>query len=193
MSYVKNLDINGSSYEIKSVAANNVNDGSGIKTWVGTKAQYDAIVTKDANTLYNITDDTDVTLSLLELLYPVGSLYIATANVSACPLAVLGVGTWQQKAYSTLVTDIDSTAPVVGNGMSLGLTDGSQNGTIYRDASVSVATSGNFGEPVGSSVKSSTITANNISLGITTDPTKSGIEANIASTTISVTIWERIS
>lgn len=93
MSYVKNLDINGTSYEIKSVAANNVNDGSGIKTWVGTKAQYDAITTKDSNTLYNITDDTDVTIPLLELLYPVGAVYIGTMSV--CPLSVLGVGTWQ--------------------------------------------------------------------------------------------------
>lgn len=28
-----------------------------IKTWTGTLAQYNAIVTKDSNTLYNITDD----------------------------------------------------------------------------------------------------------------------------------------
>lgn len=34
------------------------NTTTAIKTWTGTKAQYDAIVTKDADTLYNITDDT---------------------------------------------------------------------------------------------------------------------------------------
>ena len=33
------------------------NTSTAIKTWTGTKAEYDAIVTKDANTLYNITDD----------------------------------------------------------------------------------------------------------------------------------------
>lgn len=66
--------------------------GSAIKTWTGTKAQYDAITTKDANTLYNITDDTDVTLSLLNLLYPIGAIYIGTC--ANCPLQVLGVGTW---------------------------------------------------------------------------------------------------
>lgn len=69
------------------------NNTTAIKTWTGTKAQYDAIVTKDANTLYNITDDTDTTLSLLELLYPVGSIYIGT--MATCPLQTLGVGTWQ--------------------------------------------------------------------------------------------------
>ena len=65
------------------------NTSTAIKTWTGTKAQYDAIVTKDANTLYNITDDTDVTLSLLELLYPVGSIYIGT--MANCPLQTLGL------------------------------------------------------------------------------------------------------
>ena len=64
-----------------------------IKMWSGTKAQYDAIATKDNNTLYNITDDSNPTLSMLELLYPIGSIYIGT--MSACPLQTLGVGTWQ--------------------------------------------------------------------------------------------------
>lgn len=198
MSYVKNLDINGTSYEIKSVAANNVNDGSGIKTWVGTKAQYDAIVSKDANTLYNITDDTDVTIPLLGLLYPVGSLYIATSNVSVCPLAVLGVGTWQQKANSTLVTDVNSTAPVVGNGIALGITDGTSNASLRPNFNLTgnglTWSATDFGNAVGSSTSSTgSGLIDDVLYGVTTDPTKSGIEANITSTTLLVTIWERIS
>lgn len=69
------------------------NNSGSLKFWSGTKAQYDAIVTKDANTLYNITDDANPTLSILEMLYPVGSIYIGT--MSDCPLQTLGVGTWQ--------------------------------------------------------------------------------------------------
>lgn len=69
------------------------NTSNAIKTWTGTKVQYDAIVTKDSNTLYNITDDSDVTFQLLELIYPIGSIYIGTMSV--CPLQTLGVGTWQ--------------------------------------------------------------------------------------------------
>ena len=69
------------------------NTSNAIKTWTGTKAQYDAIITKDSNTLYNITDDTDVTLPLLELLFPIGAVYFGTMSV--CPLQTLGVGTWQ--------------------------------------------------------------------------------------------------
>lgn len=73
-----------------------------IKTWTGTKAQYDAIVTKDNNTLYNITDDTDVSLTILEALYPVGSVYITTANT--CPLRTLISGsTWVEETSRILV------------------------------------------------------------------------------------------
>lgn len=43
------------------------NTSNAIKTWSGTKAQYNAIVTKDSNTLYNITDDTTLLLSVPNL------------------------------------------------------------------------------------------------------------------------------
>ncbi len=63
------------------------NNGNAIKTWIGTLAQYNAIAIKDLNTLYNITDDVSVTQTILEALYPVGSLYIG--KMSTCPLASL--------------------------------------------------------------------------------------------------------
>lgn len=44
--------------ELQTIGVINQNDTTtALKSWSGTKAQYDAIVTKDANTLYNITDD----------------------------------------------------------------------------------------------------------------------------------------
>lgn len=49
------VDANG---VITTEAVKDNRSGSAIKTWTGTKAQYDAIATKDSNTLYNITDDT---------------------------------------------------------------------------------------------------------------------------------------
>ena len=191
MSDVKELSINNTTYDIKAKTIVN-NNGTKLSMWSGTKQEYDNITTKDPNQLYFIEDDTDVTLPLLELLYPVGSLYIATANVSVCPLAVLGVGTWQQKANSTLVTDVDSTAPVVGNGMTLGLTNGSSYAGLsnYSNSTLETRT-GNYGVSVGTANTGSNISGQT-SLGVTTDPIKSGIEANIASTTLSVTIWERI-
>jgi hypothetical protein len=79
--------------ELQTIAVIDDNSGNALKYWTGTKAQYDAITTKSATTLYNITDDTDVTLALLELLFPVGAVYFGT--MSSCPLQALGVGTWQ--------------------------------------------------------------------------------------------------
>jgi len=49
---------NGSS--ISTVAVKEQRASTAIKQWVGTKAQYEAITTKDPNTVYIITDETDV-------------------------------------------------------------------------------------------------------------------------------------
>lgn len=92
MADVKELNINNTTYDIKAKSVVDTNSGA-VKMWTGTKAQYDAIATKDSNTLYNIVDDTDTTLTLLELLFPVGAVYFGTMSV--CPLQTLGVGTWQ--------------------------------------------------------------------------------------------------
>lgn len=91
-SFVGNLNGNASSADgvIDRRTYNN------ILTWTGTRAQYDAIETKNPNTLYNITDDTDTTAAMLELLYPVGAVYIGTMDV--CPLASLGIGSWEKIA-----------------------------------------------------------------------------------------------
>ena len=74
-----------------NTALNTRDNSTRLKFWTGTKAQYDAISTKDSNTLYNITDDQDITLTLLQTIYPVGSVYLSTN--STCPLASL-FGTW---------------------------------------------------------------------------------------------------
>lgn len=87
--------------ELQAIGVIDDNSGNALKYWTGTKAQYDAITTKDANTLYNITDDSDVTFALLELLFPVGAVYFGTMSV--CPLQTLGVGTWQLKTSRFLV------------------------------------------------------------------------------------------
>lgn len=68
MSNVKELNINSTTYDIigKGVVDQN-NTSNAIKTWSGTRAQYNAIATKDSNTLYNITDDTTLLLSVPNL------------------------------------------------------------------------------------------------------------------------------
>lgn len=106
---VDNLSITrNSSLQIQTVGViDSNNTTNAIKTWTGTKAQYDAIASKDANTLYNITDDTDVTLTLLEALYPIGSVYITTANT--CPLSTLISGsTWELVSSGRVLQGADS-------------------------------------------------------------------------------------
>lgn len=44
--------------EIQTVGVIDNRSGSALKLWTGTRSQYNAIQNKDANTLYNITDDT---------------------------------------------------------------------------------------------------------------------------------------
>ena len=80
--------------EIQAVAVID-NNGNALKTWTGTKAQFDDITAKDNNTFYNVTDDIGTSngiITLLEAIYPVGSIYITTNNT--CPLSAL-FGTWQ--------------------------------------------------------------------------------------------------
>lgn len=92
--YVDNSTITkNNNDEIQTVGIKDVRTNSTLKTWTGTRVQYDSITTKDPNTLYNIIDDTDTTTTILNALYPVGSVYIGTMNV--CPLATLGIGTWE--------------------------------------------------------------------------------------------------
>jgi len=61
----------------------------------------------NSNTLYNITDDTDVSVTILEALYPVGSVYITTADT--CPLTALISGSiWALVSSGRVLQGADS-------------------------------------------------------------------------------------
>ena len=178
--------------EIQTVGVINSRDSStAVKTWTGTKAQYDALVsggTVDNNTLYNITDDTDISPSILETLYPVGSVYITTANT--CPLSTLIAGSTWVVVSTGIVKAGD--IPCKGNGMTLGLTDGTNNGGLFSTGASDGYTlfTNNYGDNIGSAWGSTTY-ATNVTLGITIDPSKSGIIADTTSLTLAVNIFER--
>lgn len=112
--------------ELQTIGVINQNaTTTAIKTWTGTKAQYNAIITKDNNTLYNITDDmqastyeaysksetnallTNSISNLLSTLYPVGSIYIGTQSI--CPLATLINGsTWVKVSEGRVLQGSDN-------------------------------------------------------------------------------------
>lgn len=67
------------------------NPANALGVWHGTQAEYDALATYDANTRYYT--DGGLSVSLLDVIYPVGSIYITTN--SSCPLSTLIAGsTW---------------------------------------------------------------------------------------------------
>lgn len=132
------------SAEIQTVGVINSRDNStAIKTWTGTKVQYDAIGTKDANTLYNITDDTsseNIMQTILSSVYPVGSIYITTANT--CPLSVLISGsTWELVSSGRVLQGADS-GHSAGTAIEAGLPNITGN-INYMCATSSQPTSGN--------------------------------------------------
>lgn len=83
---------------------------------------------------------------------------------------------------------IDGKIPVFGNGMTLGITDGTNNFGIARapqDAGISGYNSISLGTKVGSSNSFSGDSKRTV-LGITTNPTKSGIEGKLETNPVEV-------
>ena len=73
-----------------------------------------------------------------------------------------------------------NTIAVVGNGMTLGFTDGSQfAGLSSNSDQLGYFSPSNYGKPVGSSQETSTF-RDRATIGITTDPEKSGIIADLS-------------
>lgn len=121
--------------------------------------------------------------------YPVGSLYFGTQ--STCPLAAIIDGSTWEKVGSSLITSVNTSVPVMGNGNTLGLTDGTQEGAIGNiHGSNTQGNAGLIGQPVGT--KPGAQIWNRIAgFGVVTDPEKSGIVGTVTRTALTVNIWKR--
>lgn len=121
---VDNVSINrNTNSEMQTIGVINQNAPStALKEWSGTKAQYDAIATKDSNTLYNITDDTsDIytqVSAILNRMYPVGSIYLTVSNEN--PAVSLGIGSWTKVGDGRVIQGADS-SHAAGSTISAGL------------------------------------------------------------------------
>ena len=114
-------------------------------------------------------------------------------------MQALGIGTWQNVGTS-LTLGVNTNVPVKGNGMTLGLTDGIQNagmfsGYTYGASNTSLnAKISDYGTNVGSTSSGSSGNIwNSKTVGVTTDPTKSGIVGTVTRTQITVNVFQRIS
>ncbi len=76
------------------------------------------------------------------------------------------------------IGNIAATAPVVGNGIAIGLTDGTSNASLV-EYNETICTRNAYGSNVGTVTSQTTLLVNNATVGLTTDPEKSGLEANI--------------
>lgn len=125
--------------------------------------------------------------------YPVGSLFFSTA--ATCPLQALKIGTWK-KVGTSLTLSVNTSVPVKGNGMTLGLTNGTTNsGLSVHDSSQTynwrMINPNAYGKSVSSTPSQSNGTIGD--LGVTTDSSKSGIVGTVTITQITVNVFQRIS
>lgn len=101
LDYFSKVSDGTDTYFVKAEVIKNQQNNSSLKYWTGTKAQYDAIATKDNDTIYNVEDTTSPIVDILNTLYPIGAIYIGT--MATCPLSVLGIGTWQLVAQDRVL------------------------------------------------------------------------------------------
>jgi len=87
-----------------------------------TKAEYDALQTKETKTLYNITDDTSGGGFNVDDVYPVGSIYMSVNSTN--PSTLFG-GTWEQLKDRFLLG--------AGDTYTAGDTGGSATNTIAKE------------------------------------------------------------
>lgn len=134
--------------------------------------------------------------SIMGTVYPVGSLYFGTQ--STCPLAAIIDGSTWEKVGSSLITSVNTSVPVKGNGKSMGWTNGDANfGCSQGDngygwffpsltseaygKNIGVVQTGNAGtRPSGSKL-----------MGLTSDANNSGIVGTVTRTALTVNIWKR--
>lgn len=92
---------------------------------------------------------------------------------------------WPQKGPGVELP-LGSSAPVIGNGMAIGLTDGTQYGGLFKYAPSSQSTltprPAAYGLDIGETVEQGAFTANS-TIGLTDEPDKSGLVADLSEAT----------
>lgn len=125
-------------------------------------------------------------LGILDIAHPIGSYYISANSTS--PASLFG-GTWDVKPNIEVPS---GNVSVKGNGMTLGLTNGSSNIGVGRPSGSNMQVNTSYyGKDVttdGSTSGSNVLGA----FGVTTDATKSGIIADLSTATKTILyVWQR--
>ena len=119
----------------------------------------------------------------IEQVYPVGSIYLSVTDT--CPIQDLIEGSVWEKIASNI--SIGQTAPVIGNGMAVGFTNGSSNrGLAMNNGALGQSSffTSLYGADVGT--KASSTDNPNGAVGVVTDASKSGLVAKLSYITINI-------
>ena len=134
--------------------------------------------------------------SIMGTVYPVGSLYFGTQ--STCPLAAIINGSMWEKVGSSLITSVNTSVPVKGNGKSMGWTNGGANfGCSQGDNGYGWVfpslTSEAYGKNIGVVQAGNTGTrpSGGKLMGLTSDANNSGIVGTVTRTSLTVNIFKR--
>lgn len=134
--------------------------------------------------------------SIMGTVYPVGSLYFGTQ--STCPLAAIIDGSTWEKVGSSLITSVNTSVPVKGNGKSMGWTNGDANfGCSQGDNGYGwffpSLTSEAYGKDIGvvQAGNNGTRPSGSKLMGLTSNANNSGIVGTITRTALTVNIWKR--
>ena len=160
------------------------------KNIASDKASLTSLINSQVNTTF-VQLTTKINESL-QAVYPVGAIYIGVAET--CPIASL-FGTWE-KVGSGLISDINNSVAIKGNGKSLGLKAESDTFGLASSSS------GDIGKLLGLNASARNVNAGTTverqtsprtfnAVGVTTDASKSGIVGTITSTKLTVNIWRR--
>lgn len=88
---------------------------------------------------------------------------------------------WPQKGPGVELP-LGNSAPVIGTGYALGMTNGTQNFGMHCVSNALYGRTGEYGVKVGSGVASGDVTGNKV-VGVTKDPAKSGLVADLSQAT----------
>lgn len=183
--------------ELQAIGVINQNaTTTAIKTWTGTKAQYNAITTKDSNTLYHITDDEsdiyDRVNSVINRIYPIGSIYLTVSNDN--PATLLGLGLWTKVASGRVLQGADNNH-IAGTTIEAGLpniegdvkicspwTNASENGALKTTAESASFVSG----------QSSQTRTNYLYLDASNSNSIYGNSDTVQPPAFAVNIWQRV-
>ena len=173
------------------------NTSTAIKTWTGTKAQYNAITTKDNNILYHITDDEsdiyDRVSGVINRIYPIGSIYLTVSSDN--PATLLGLGTWQKVASGRVLQGAD-TNHTAGTTINAGLPNITGNISVTRGWGRDGLNATGAFQTSGSAAMSATIdgynNANNVTFNASRSSSIYGNSNTVQPPAFVVNIWQRI-